>query len=175
MSFALRQTRSQSPARWIADRPLVVKFGVLLAAVFLSCAGVLGSMLVGNAAAQERSTQLSRLNEAEVLVLQLDTRASELRVDGTMALVRPAPAEQLSELADDITSPEGLLEELGAIQLDGESAETVEALRESFGSYTDAISAFADQGIADQAGTRLRWQDIQAAKDLTHGALSAAK
>ena len=38
-------------------------------------------------------------------MLQLDTRASELKVDGYKALVRPNPADQLEELAGDIDTP----------------------------------------------------------------------
>ena len=105
----------------------------------------------------------------------MDTRASELKVDGFKALVREDPTEQLTELADDIATPEGLLAELDTIQLTGDSAETVAGLAESYGAYTDAISTFIDGAIADQAGTRLRWEEIQTANDLTDGAVGAAK
>jgi methyl-accepting chemotaxis protein len=45
------------------------------------------------------------LNHAQELVLQLDTRASELEVDGFKAIVREDPAARPEELADDIATP----------------------------------------------------------------------
>jgi methyl-accepting chemotaxis protein len=166
---------ARSRAGWFANRPLAVKFGILVGVVFLACAGVLGSMLVGNAGVRSASAELDNLNRAQALVLQLDTRASELKVDGFKALVRPNPSDQLSELADDIATPQDLIEQLGTIHLDGQSAETVTALEDSYRAYTDAITAFVNQAVVDQVGTRLRWEDIQKANDLTDGAVGAAK
>jgi methyl-accepting chemotaxis protein len=160
---------------WFANRPLAVKFSILVSTVVLSLGAVLGSVLIGDATKSAASIEVGHVHEAEALVLQLDTRASELKVDGFKALVRPDPTEQLAELADDIATPEGLLAELDAIPLTGASAEAVDGLAESYRGYTDAISAFIDAAIADQPGTRVRWEDIQAANDITDGAVGAAK
>ena len=162
-------------AGWFANRPLAVKFAILVGVVVLALGGVLGSMLVGNATVQEASADLDRLNTAEKLVLQLDTRASELKVDGFKTLVRADPAAQLGELADDIATPEGMLAELATIPLTGPAAESVAGLADSFGAYTDAISAWVDEAVADPVAMRPRWEEIQAANDLTDGAVSAAK
>ena len=116
---------------WFANRPLAMKFGVLVGTVVVSLGAVLGSVLIGDAAKSEASTELSNLNQAKSLVLQLDTRASELKVDGFKALVRPDPTEQLTELADDIATPEGMLAELDTIPLTGASADAVDGLAES--------------------------------------------
>ncbi|MGY1803295.1 methyl-accepting chemotaxis protein [Blastococcus sp. SYSU D00922] len=169
---------SPAPGRrsgWFADRPLAVKFGVLLAAVVLALGGVLGAVLIGNADVHEANTDLAHLNEAQELVLQLDTRASELKVDGFKTITRENPAEQLPELADDIATPEAMLAELDTIPLTGAAAESVAGLSEAFGAYTDAISAWVDLAVADPAAMRLRWEEIQAANDLSDGAVSAAK
>jgi methyl-accepting chemotaxis protein len=160
---------------WFADRPLAAKFGVLVGAVVVSLGAVIGSVVLGNQAQMEASAELAHLNEAKSLVLQLDTRASELKVDGFKALVRPDPSQQLAELADDIATPEGMLAELEAVPLSGASAEAVDGLARSYTGYTDAISEFVDAAIADQRGTRVRWEDIQAANDITDGAVGAAK
>jgi hypothetical protein len=93
-------------AGWFADRPLSVKFGILLAVVVLACGGILVSMMVGNSSVRSATVELGRLEHAQELVLQLDTRASELKVVGFKALVRPNPVDQLSELADDIATPQ---------------------------------------------------------------------
>ena len=90
-------------------------------------------MLIGNAGRARGQRRARRTStQAEALVLQLDTRASELKVDGFKAIVREDPTEQLSELADDIATPEGLLAELDTIPLTGESAEAVAGLEESY-------------------------------------------
>jgi methyl-accepting chemotaxis protein len=152
-----------------------VKFGILLGVVVLACAGILGSMLAGNAAIAEINARSSELNKAEAVVLQLDTRASELKVDGYKALVRIDPEVQLEELAGDIATAEELLAVLESAQLSGESAAAVDGVVESFGPYTEAIRVFIDDAVADQAGTRVRWEDIQVANDITDGAVGAAK
>jgi methyl-accepting chemotaxis protein len=160
---------------WFADRPLAVKFGILVSVVGLAFGGLLVSVLVGNAAVHEANTELRHLNEAEELVLQLDTRASELKVDGFKAIVREEPAAQLEELADDIATPEAMLAQLETVPLTGESAVAVAGLAESYGAYTEAISDFVDAAVADQASARVRWEDIQTANDLTDGAVGTAK
>jgi methyl-accepting chemotaxis protein len=162
-------------ASWFANRPLATKFGILFGVVLLACAGMLAAMLVGNGEVRSVSEKLDRLNSAEKLVLQLDTRASELKVDGFKAIVREDPTAQLEELADDIATPEAMLAELETIELTGASAEAVAALEEGYSAYTEAITSFIDVAIVDQGAARQRWEDIQAANDLTDGAVSAAK
>ncbi|MBM7806522.1 methyl-accepting chemotaxis protein [Geodermatophilus bullaregiensis] len=164
-----------SSAGWFADRPLTVKFGALVAVGTLSLGGLLGAVELGNSAVHDAQGRLAELHHAQELVLRLDTRASELKVDGFKAIVRDDPAEQLSELADDVAEPEALLAELDGVALDGDAAAAVADLQGTFGDYTDAITAFVDGAVADQAATRLRWEDIQAANDLTDGAVGEAK
>ncbi|MGY2076311.1 methyl-accepting chemotaxis protein [Blastococcus sp. SYSU DS0828] len=162
-------------AGWFADRPLAVKFGILIGVVVTAFAGLLSAVLVGNATVHDANAELQRLNEAEELVLQLDTRASELKVDGFKTLVREDPQAQRAELAEDIATPEGMLAELATIRLSGRAADSVAGLSESFEAYTDAISAWVDLAVADPAAMRPRWEEIQQANDLTDGAVSEAK
>ncbi|PRY35871.1 methyl-accepting chemotaxis protein [Geodermatophilus tzadiensis] len=162
-------------AGWFADRPLAVKFGALVAVAAVSLGGLLGAVLVGHGAVRDAQQRLADLHHAETLVLRLDTRASELKVDGFKALVRDVPADQLPELADDVAEPEALLAELADVPLDGDAAAAVADLAGTFGDYTDAITAYVDGAVADQAAARVRWEDIQAANDLTDGAVGTAK
>ncbi|MGY1670665.1 methyl-accepting chemotaxis protein [Geodermatophilus sp. SYSU D00710] len=163
------------PAGWFADRSLTVKFGTLVAVGALAVGGLLGTTMIGNSAVLDAEHRLTDLNHAEELVLQLDTRASELKVDGFKALVREDPAAQLPELADDVATPEALLDELSGVELTGDSAAAVEELMDTYGEYTAAITAFVESAVADQAGARARWEDIQAANDLTDAAIGTAK
>ncbi|WP_199582980.1 methyl-accepting chemotaxis protein [Blastococcus sp. TF02-9] len=160
---------------WFANRPLAVKFGVLIGVVVLAFGGLLTAVLVGTASVRDANAALQNLGEAEVLVLQLDTRASELKVDGFKTITRENPADQLPELADDIATPEAMLAELATVPLEGVAAEAVSGLSDAFGAYTTAISAFVDLAVADPVAMRLRWEEIQAANDLSDGAVSEAK
>src|SRR5829696_8690728 len=162
-------------AGWFADRPLAVKFGVLVGIVVLAFGGLLTAVLMGNAAVRDAEHDLAELSRAQQLVLQLDTRASELKVDGYKATVRPDPQAQLAELADDIAAPEDLITDLGEIALPDDAAVAVAELQSTFGEYTDAITAFVNVAITDQAAARVEWERIQAANDLTDGAVGAAK
>ncbi|MGY1754032.1 methyl-accepting chemotaxis protein [Blastococcus sp. SYSU D01042] len=166
------------PARrtgWFADRPLAVKFALLVGVVVLSFGGLLTAVLVGNSAVRGANTDLERLNEAQELVLQLDTRASELKVDGFKTITREDPAGQLEELAEDIATPEAMLADLATVPLAGAAAQSVDGLADAFGAYTTAISAWVELAVADPVTMRGRWEEIQAANDLSDGAVSEAK
>jgi len=165
-----------SRAGWFANRSLVAKFSILVGVVVLAFVNVLVSVVAGDGSVRAANAELADVMHAEALVLQLDTRASELKVDGFKALVRPEPGEQLAELADDIATPQELLAELDTIPLEaGPAADAVAALQESYGAYTDGITAFVHAAVADQVTTRARWEDIQTANDLTDGAVGEAK
>ncbi|SDQ20699.1 methyl-accepting chemotaxis protein [Quadrisphaera sp. DSM 44207] len=164
-----------SPTSWYADRSLRSKFLVLTAAVLVVLAVLTGVVQVSNAHVREESQRVAEVDHAQALVLQLDTRASELKVDGFKALVREDPSEQLAELAEDVETPTALLEELAAVPLDGEAAAAAAAVQETYGGYLSAITTFVDDAVADQEGTRSRYEEIQAANDITDGAVSEAK
>ncbi|WP_233492135.1 methyl-accepting chemotaxis protein [Blastococcus sp. TF02A-30] len=172
-------SRSAPPAArragWFANRALAVKFTILVSVVVVAFVGLLSVVIVGNGNVRESEEHLAQLSSAQELVLQIDTRASELKVDGYKAVVRSDPAGQLEELAEDVATPEGLIDELDAIGLTGEAGDAVAALEASFGAYTDAITAFVNGAVADQAAARTRWEDIQAANDLTDAAVGTAK
>ncbi|SDO02446.1 methyl-accepting chemotaxis protein [Geodermatophilus sp. DSM 45219] len=160
---------------WFADRPLSVKFGALAGVSVLAFGGLVGSVLVGNSAAREADQDMTALVHAQGLVLQLDTRASELKVDAFRALVREVPAEARTEVAEDTATADELLTELSEIELTGESATAVAELRASFDDYTAAVGAFVDTAVADQAAARAGYEQIQVANDLTDGTVGAAK
>jgi methyl-accepting chemotaxis protein len=163
------------PLAWFAGRRLAVKFGVLLGVVVLAFGALLASLLTANAAVREASAARSAVGVAETVVLQLDTRASELKVDALKSLVGPDPAALRADVQDDVATTDGLLEELAAVPLTGDAATAAGALDGSFATYTAAIGAFVDSAVADQATARLRAQDVQAANDLSDAAVSQAK
>src|SRR3954451_19818468 len=175
MSTTARPSTAGRPPGWFANRPLAVKFGALIAVVVLAFGLLLAAVLIGNTDISKANRDLADLNHAQEIVLQLDTRASELKVDGYKTLVRPDPAAELEELAGDVQTGQELLDELATVPLTGKSAGAVADLASTFGQYTDAITAFVNAGAADQVGTRARWENIQKANDLSDGAVGTAK
>ncbi|WP_369140121.1 methyl-accepting chemotaxis protein [Modestobacter versicolor] len=169
--------RSPTPARsgWFADRPLAVKFGLLVGVVVLTFAVLLATLLTSNAEVREAQHESAAFNQAQNLALQLDTRASEFKVDAFRALVRPDPAAELPNLADDVATAQGLLDELAAVPLTGDSARTVAALEDSFGAYTEAIAGIVDLAVVDQPLAQASYAAIQDANDVTDAAVGAAK
>ena len=90
---------SPTPTRrrgWFADRRLAAKFGIMITVVVLAFGGLVVTTLQSNAAVARAHDEVTQLGIAQALVLQLDTRASELKVDGFKALVRDVPADQLA-------------------------------------------------------------------------------
>ncbi|MBY3555857.1 HAMP domain-containing protein, partial [Modestobacter lapidis] len=171
----LPAARPGGASGWFADRRLAVKFGFVLGVVVLVFGSLLTALLTSNGSVRDANERLDRLATAQELVLQLDTRASELKVDGFKALVRPVPSEQLAELADDVATPTRLLAELAEVPLSGAPADAAAQVQATYVTYLDAISSFVEAAVADQAGARLQWEGIQAANDLTDGAVSEAK
>ena len=164
-----------SPSRWFADRTLGAKFAVLVGVVVIAFVAVLTTLMASNAAVRQAADERTALSEAEALVLQLDTRASEFKVDAFRALVRSDPQAELPNLQDDEATAQGLLDELAAVPLTGQPATTVGALEDSFASYTQSISAIVDAAVADQATARAGFEAIQAANDVTDAAVGEAK
>ncbi|HVQ94430.1 MAG TPA: methyl-accepting chemotaxis protein [Mycobacteriales bacterium] len=142
----------------------------LLAAIAVSAVSIAGASGVRTARADD-----ARANTAAQLVLRLDTRASELKVDGYKAIVRPDPREELAELADDTAAPREFLAELNALGLTGQGAAEIVDLTAKYEVYIAAIDKFVRAAIADQVKTRAKWEDIQTANDITDDAVDAAK
>src|SRR5688500_20406000 len=86
-------------AGWFANRPLSVKFGILVGVVLIAFGSVLLSVLNGNGPARDANTELEHVATAAQLGLQLDTRASQPKGDGYEALGRADPAHQRAGLA----------------------------------------------------------------------------
>jgi methyl-accepting chemotaxis protein len=119
-------------------------------------------------------TAMARQSTAQMLVRELDTRASELKVDGYKASVRPDPAEEKAELADDSQKITTRLDALKALDLGDNPPREVAALEPAFASYIKGIGVYVDAAIADQRTARAQWENIQKANDATDEAVGAA-
>ena len=152
----MSRTRSLSVGRKLAA---LAGIGVVISAA------VGGVSITGVSGIEKQNEDLRVLQQAQDLLLRLDTRSSELKVDGYKAAVRPAPAEGLEELAEDIATPAGLLDELQALPLPAELAAQAADVRTAYEAYFTGIESYVQAAIADQAGARERFQEIQTAND----------
>ncbi|NHC46460.1 methyl-accepting chemotaxis protein, partial [Motilibacter aurantiacus] len=160
------------------NRP-TASIGAKLAAV--AGVGVLATVTVGAVAVlgaeriDDEQTTLSAIRDARANVLRLDTRASELKVDAYKAMVRPDPAAQKSELADDVATAQELLGKLPPVEvLPAVTGERVAALESAYTGYFTQIEAVVDGAITDGAAARASYEDVQTANDATDAAVGAA-
>ena len=146
-----------------------------LATIGVLVAAVIGLVtLRGLTTVEARQDHLERVELARSLVLRLDTRASELKVDGYDAILSADPAAGLGELAEDMAAPLELIGELKAVDLDGAAGEQAELVEAAYADYLTDVEAFVQQAVADQEATRGRYQEIDETDDLTDAAIGAA-
>jgi len=166
-------TASRPAGGWFTNRSLPVKFGILTTVVVLTFGGLITTVLVSNHQVDQAVSELAVHSDARALVLQLDTRASELKVDAFKVLMDPDPQAESAGLQEDLAAPQELLDELVGLQLRGDAQAAVAALRTSYADYDTAIVAFVDDALTDQAATRARWQEIQALNDLIDSSMGS--
>ena len=160
---------------WFGNLSLSAKFAVLGATIAVSAGGILGSSLSGSLRSADMGDELAVVNQANGLVLQLDTRASELKVDAYASLVRPDPQTEVANVIDDVGKVDALLEQLAALPLSGAAASARADLESSFADYSAAMTAFVQGAAADQAAAMAGWAQIQAANDVTDDVVDVAK
>jgi methyl-accepting chemotaxis protein len=116
---------------------------------------------------------LGEHHEAQRLTRELDTRSSELKVDGYKALLMAKPADELVELRDDTGTITERLDALDLLDLDADDKAAFVALRRTFDEYVAGITAVVNNASANQEAARLRVEDIQTANDATDEAIEA--
>ena len=95
----------KSPFTWTVGRKLTALAGIGL--VTAATVGVVAVRGMSNVSAGEDS--LVAYEQAVALSHAIDTRASELKVDGYKALTLKDTSTLLSDLADDIATPQDLI------------------------------------------------------------------
>lgn len=140
-----------------------------LAAALIGAMGLVAARHLGNLEAS-----MADQSRAQMLVRELDTRASELKVDGYKAAVRPHAADEKAELVDDTETVTTRLKALAELDLGADPPKELAALGPAFQDYVTGIGAYVDAAIADQASARKNWEDIQKANDATDEAVGAA-
>ena len=109
---------------WTVSRKLTA-----LAGIGLVMGATLGVVTVqGLSRIDSGQQRLTSLQTAGSLMHALDTRASELKVDGYKALTLPDTSGSLAELADDTKTPQDLIAQLKALPLDATAKDRVALL-----------------------------------------------
>ncbi len=155
---------------WTVGRKLAAIAGVGL----VVAASVGGVALQGVGQINADTQDLSRLAAATSLSHQLDTRASELKVDAYKSLTLADPSPVLGDLADDVQTPKDLIDQLAALELTGKAKAQVGLVQGGYATYMDDISAFVKAAVADQKAMLPRVGEIQDANDKTDASLGAA-
>ncbi|MBJ7358813.1 methyl-accepting chemotaxis protein [Nocardioides sp.] len=145
----------------------------------IAALGILTTCIVGGVgiveakSAQQDSAKAAEIDEALLTLRALDTRASELKVDGFKSVTLSDPTVAQADVADDTAQVEELVAELEAFDLASENEDQIVEVGSAFEEYTAAISAFVDAAVQDPEQMRERVEEIQAANDITDEVLSS--
>ncbi len=112
--------------------------------------------------------------KAAQLIRQLDTRASELKVDGYKALLAPKPADLKQDLSDDSQTVTDLFGELDQLPLQADDRQMMAAMKQTFADYVTGIGAVIDAAVSNQTAARRNFEAIQKANDATDEAVGNA-
>ena len=159
-----------SPLTWTVGRRLAAIAGI----------GVLTSLVVGGAAVRgaadvkSHSDNVQNIQEARSLLHALDTRASELKVDGLKALVLKDPRPISSDVQDDVATPNALLADLQKLKLDAHNTHQVAEIDKAYKQYEADLTHFVDAAIANQQVMLPRVGEIQVANNKTDDVLGTA-
>ncbi|HYF72143.1 MAG TPA: methyl-accepting chemotaxis protein, partial [Nocardioides sp.] len=159
----------KSPITWTVGRRLaaIASIGVL------TTVAVGGVALSGFRSADTDAEELAKYEDARALFRALDTRSSELKVDGLKSIAYADNAFVAADVVDDLATVEELMAELTALELEA-SEEQSAAFHAAWEEYGAQIAAFVDAAIKDQDAMRPRVDEIQAANDQMDELLSGA-
>ena len=153
--------------RWTVGRRVAAIIAVCLASTLL-----VASMAWLSAGTVDHEADRVRMHDdAQALYQSLDTRSSELKVDGFKAATYEDPAAAAADIADDTQKVADLIGQLRALDLDPDDVEVIDEVETAFADYTAAISDFAK---ATAAGDEPPVEDIQTANDAMDTVLSNA-
>ena len=155
---------------WTVGRRLAAIAGIgVLTTLVLGGVAVSSAEHVSTVAHQEQAVQ-----DARALLHALDTRVSELKVDGYKALTYQHPRPILDDLRHDLTTSRDLLARLDRLDVGRSDTARVRLVDTVYQQYLSDISRFARAAVQDQQPMLARVDEIQAANDKSDEALGAA-
>jgi methyl-accepting chemotaxis protein len=144
------------------------------------CIGAITAITVAVIAAggmkdvRNTAADLTTVQSANLIVARLDTRASELKVDGYKTLVRSGPQQELAELSDDVGTVTDLLTQLAHLRHTSGMTFQRAPLDAAYRTYIGDMTAFVHAAVANQKGMRARYDRIQQSNDKTDAAVGKA-
>src|SRR6478609_1330018 len=154
---------------WTVGRRLAAIAGIGA----VSSAAVAGVALWGFSTLDKQADDLAKFEEARVLMHALDTRSSELKVDGLKAVAYPDNASLPQDVIDDNATITDLVGQVKDLNLDVTS-DRVKEFEDAWVSYGTAIGDFVDAAVANQKAARANVEQVQAANDQMDEMLSGA-
>jgi methyl-accepting chemotaxis protein len=132
-----------------------------------------GASLLLGARVNDFQDQELDYQQAQQLIRELDTRASELKVDGYKALLSDTPNDLLADVTDDAGKVTTRLDKLDKLDLRTADRAAIVSLRSSFTNYTDAMNAIVMGAVKDPVGARAGFGAVQDANDATDEVVGA--
>jgi len=142
------------------DLSVRTKLTILVAAGLVALGTCLTVMTVSFRDTDRTSDNLSELNQASAVVLQLDRHASELKVNGLQAIARSDPGTQPAKLKEQAEETAAVLSTLGGLRLGATEKASVARIEKVVKEYIETITQFVDNAAMDQEQARLSWEQI---------------
>jgi methyl-accepting chemotaxis protein len=159
----------KSPITWTVGRRLAAIAGI----------GAITALVVGGVALSgirtldAHATELAKYEDARSLMRALDTRSSELKVDGLKALTVPDNSTIPQDVVDDTATIADLMDQLDAVDV-SVTAEQKETFKAAWATYEARIAKFVDAAVADRKAMLPKADKIQKANDAMDELLGGA-
>ncbi|GLY15891.1 hypothetical protein Kisp01_29060 [Kineosporia sp. NBRC 101677] len=155
----MRPVRRGLIARFL-DLPTWTKLTALVAASVLALLTCLALSAVTNRSSTATSRELRDLNDADAIVLQLNTVAGELKSQALSAILSSSPERQQQNLKDQAAVAADLINRLDALSLPEGSQAQIDRIKTVFTEYQEVVDRFAAGVIADPTTARLGWEQV---------------
>jgi methyl-accepting chemotaxis protein len=142
-----------------------------IVAIGVAAGAVVGGSALVNFRQLDRDAELiGQYQDARAYLYHLDTRSSELKVDGLKAVAYSDNKSITQDVIDDVATIDEIRGDLEALGL----SITTPEFDQAWADYETAISDFVDAAILDQNAARVNVEDVQTANDAMDVLLSAA-
>ena len=140
-----------------------------------TCVAVTGVAIQADSTLTAVSERAQQAQQSTSILHALDTRSSELKVDGLKAALAPNPATLKADVVDDTAQATKLtadLRDIAALDPTGAQQARVKVITAGFTTYEASITAFVDRAARSADHGRSTSGDVQAANDVLDEVLS---
>ena len=136
----------------------------------IAAIGAVTTILVGAVAVtgmrtlEGRTAVVAKYEDARTLMHALDTRSSELKVDGLKAVALEDNSKLPNDVVDDIGTVTDLTKQIAELKIPSSTLDMT-AFDSAWATYEKKISDFVDGAVADRTAARNQVDQVQAAND----------